>query len=306
MLNLKNEDFRKLETLFKVGNTEVNQVRISHLNQLCVVKIQKVNSIEEANSMSRECYSLASNSHSNIVKLIGCTLVGNERNLTSVMIFLEYCSQGPLNEHFNTFRDSINEDTIYYYLFQAVEALSFLQEREVSHRDIKPENILITDNGKTLKISDLGCCTKIDASTLTLKGTANYLSPKLRKRHELNQENAEYKVHHNSYKSDVFSLGLIILSMLQEGFNNTQYNRLDNLENLICEKVGKIKNQFFRQLIIKMLEFDEDRRMDFIELKDFLHQNHVILPEHFCQKCMKYCPSLTFRYIRGASFVVKK
>ena len=62
-----------------------------------------------------------------------------------------------------------------------VEALIYLQERNIIHRDIKPENILISDLERFhVKLCDFGWSTHtIDEQRTTFCGTVDYVAPEL-------------------------------------------------------------------------------------------------------------------------------
>ena len=62
-----------------------------------------------------------------------------------------------------------------------VDALLYLQERNVIHRDIKPENILIADlDLMHIKLCDFGWATHtINEARTTFCGTVDYVAPEL-------------------------------------------------------------------------------------------------------------------------------
>ncbi len=65
-----------------------------------------------------------------------------------------------------------------HILFQILDALSFLHERQIIHRDIKPSNILITRNGSAVKLIDFGVSDTDDYVTFKQPaGSMAYIAP---------------------------------------------------------------------------------------------------------------------------------
>ena len=115
-----------------------------------------------------------------------------------------------------------------------IEGMAFLQSKNITHRDIKPENILIKlDEIKNvqIKIADFSE-SKLDipnstVHNMTIKGTPSYLSPEL-----FYSWMSRNPLDHNSYKSDVYSLGLTLLELgLLEKLLTGDKRRLKELEN---------------------------------------------------------------------------
>ena len=67
------------------------------------------------------------------------------------------------------------------WVLQLCDALAYLHAKQIIHRDIKPANLLVTHNGKNLKLIDFGCS---DADAFTVlkgpAGTASFAAPELR------------------------------------------------------------------------------------------------------------------------------
>ena len=121
------------------------------------------------------------------------------------------------------------ESQLISILKQLTDALLFLQrDKQISHRDIKPENILVFKNG-IYKLSDFGEAEKnaIDDRQKTLRGTELYMSPLL---HDGLLNNADYIVH-NTFKSDVFSLGCCLIIAACLDFD-------------VIKEIRKLKNVF--------------------------------------------------------------
>ena len=151
-------------------------------------------------------------------------------------------------------------------------ALLFLQnEKKISHRDIKPENILIFKDN-LYKIADFGEAkeTKISKQLNTLRGTELYMSPLL---YGGLKENVD-DVKHNPYKSDMFSLGYCFIYAASLNFNVIHEIRsVTNMRKLYDTLKKYLKQNYsekFITLLIKMVDLDEEKRIDFEDLDKIL------------------------------------
>ena len=162
------------------------------------------------------------------------------------------------------------EGEIINILKQVVSALSYLQKKNIAHRDIKPQNILLFQ-GNIFKVADLGEARNVNDvnnKQMTLRGSELYMSPSLYARHKFNRKDA----FHNAYKSDVFSLGFSILYAMNLNLrvieNIRELNNMKIIINSIKKDMGKkIYSEKLMKVIYKMIEIDENKRYDFIELE---------------------------------------
>ena len=163
------------------------------------------------------------------------------------------------------------ENELWHIMNQLIDAFSFLQTEKLSHRDIKPQNILLFKYDK-IKLCDFGEAKKIINSGLdTIRGSELYMSPSLFQ----GLQQKLRKVKHNCYKSDVFSLGMSILLGATLNFD-ILYSIRKNENSLKVKElfVDSLKsNGYSNKLIntlILMLEQEEDKRPDFIQLQDYV------------------------------------
>ena len=128
-----------------------------------------------------------------------------------------------------------------------------MQEKGYMHRDIKPENILVFhDDEIKFKICDFGLAIRNhDFASETIAGTYQYASPKLKYKFK----NKSIKCYGNTFKDDVFSLGITVMEMCL----------LQPCKD-ICGGLKRIEKEYGYELckiISKMVNPSEVKRIDF-------------------------------------------
>ena len=165
------------------------------------------------------------------------------------------------------------EGELYEITRQLIKTFSLLQKNNITHRDIKPQNILIVNN--VYKICDFGEAKVTEGNSVirqTIKGTELYMSPILFR--ALNKR--QNYIIHNTYKSDVFSLGMCLFLAATLTFRSLYEIRelkdMNMIKNIL-EKYLIVKYSYnFVNILFKMLEINENLRPDFIELDMDLYQ----------------------------------
>ena len=156
-----------------------------------------------------------------------------------------------------------------------VYSFNELQKEKISHRDIKPQNILICKNN-IFKIADFGEAKELkqnnpNTDMQTIRGTELFMSPILFQGMRLRRLNS---IEHNTYKSDVFSLGFCFVFASTLTFNSLYDIRevydMGKIELSIRKYFNKRYSDKYIKLILGMLEIDENKRMDFIELNKYI------------------------------------
>ena len=166
---------------------------------------------------------------------------------------------------FFTERDLINIIT------QLIIVCSQLQKNNIAHRDIKPQNILI--NNGLYKLSDFGEAIVFKKNGIILqniRGTELFMSPVL----FFGLKNKYEKVKHNAYKSDVFSLGLCILLAATLNYDSIcqirEVTDKNQIKNVIMYFLSHRYSLNLISFLLTMLEIDENKRPDFIQLESML------------------------------------
>ena len=168
-----------------------------------------------------------------------------------------------------------SEEELIIILKNLIYTFAELQRNNISHRDIKPQNILLCKDN-SLKIADFGEAKEarnrnnIDTIRQTIRGTELYMSPILFDSLKTKKRKGKY-ILHNSYKSDVFSLGFCILLAATLKVDSLYVIReiqdMIILSNEIHKFLRKRYSEKLINVIISMLEIEEKNRFDFIELE---------------------------------------
>ena len=163
------------------------------------------------------------------------------------------------------------EYELYHIISQLVKTLSLMQLHNVSHRDIKPANVLIMKG--VYKICDFGEATIINGNGVVIqnvRGSQLFMSPILfyAYNHNITQ------VMHNTYKSDVYSFGMcILLAASLSGYTLYDIREILNIKEVSKIIITKLRNRYsmnFINLLLQMLQIDENLRMDFVQLENYI------------------------------------
>jgi len=166
-------------------------------------------------------------------------------------------------------------NSLFYQEFELVEifknlirTFSLLQNQNITHRDIKPQNIMLV-NGK-FKICDFGNSRILKKSNIIIqkiRGSEMFMSPILFKSYR----SGIPSVKHNTYKSDVFSLGMCFF--LAATLSYTALSKIREVYKI--ELISKTVNHYLSKrysknlinLLLTMLQVDENKRPDFSQLE---------------------------------------
>ena len=162
-------------------------------------------------------------------------------------------------------------------LKKLVSVLCYFQKNNIAHRDVKPQNILICSDNM-YKLTDLGEAKNVvDTSELsTLKGTQLFMSPNLYL--VLKYDGSDVKVKHNPFRSDVFSLGYCFLYAMSLDLKMIKLLREETAMVDVFSIIKRFGIEYkystkFLNIIYKMIETDENKRVDFIDLENELNKN---------------------------------
>ena len=166
------------------------------------------------------------------------------------------------------YRQYYKEKELFSIMKQLIKTLSLLQKNHITHRDIKPQNILITKG--CYKISDFGearILVRTGIIVSRVRGTELYMSPILFNgfRLKLNQ------ISHNTFKSDVFSLGMCIFFASTLTLNSLcdirELNDMKQIKDQLKKYLSKRYSFKLINILEEMLQLDEINRPDFIALE---------------------------------------
>ena len=178
---------------------------------------------------------------------------------------------------------SFEESEVIYILNSLVSQMALLQIHGIANRDIKPMNVIIVEDNEKInnfyfKIADFGsgCILENPAKNMIPCAsigeiTEKYASPEALK--AFSDDETFEKQLYDPFKSDVYSLGLTILSLL--GFS------LENYKTKDCK---------LKEILQKMLEIYPEDRADFQEIKKYMSNlmKYAKKPTKISSACQKW------------------
>jgi predicted Ser/Thr protein kinase len=177
--------------------------KIDRVVAIKTIAIQGVTADEEGEYRERfvrEARAAGKLSHPSVVTIYD---VGEQEGTQAPYIVMEYIEGTTLDSLISNSAEKPIPRTL-DLVKQVAEALDYAHSQGIVHRDIKPANIIVTPDGRA-KITDFGIA-KLAVTQLTMPGeaigTPSYMSPE-----QITGEQVDGR-------SDLFSLGIILYSML--------------------------------------------------------------------------------------------
>lgn len=146
---------------FKIGSGRFGKVYTAVNNstgELLAVKVQPLAAHDRKSvaKLVEELKILEGFKHPHLVHYYGMEVLEDE-----LLLFMEYCSEGTLEQLSNSTESGLPEEHVRPYTRQLLDGVAALHDRGVIHRDIKGANIFLTQDSMSLKLGDFGCAVRL-------------------------------------------------------------------------------------------------------------------------------------------------
>lgn len=169
---------------------------------------------------------------------------------------MEYSDYQPLNEFLRQNKEFFQfELNLKTFVAKLINIVAYLHNQKIVHRDIKPKNILISNDGKQLKLIDFGVARKLENIDIMFspQGDFQFRSP------ECNIEGGYNE------KCDIWACALVIFTLVSGKKITTR--KIEKKEYNI-EKDFKNFSSEFLIVLKKMSEKNPDLRISAQEILD--------------------------------------
>jgi serine/threonine protein kinase len=288
LYNFNSQNYSIIKVLGKGSNGKIYLVQDMQTQQRFALKSMLIDNemdLKEKEEQYNLIYRLTyENPELKIVNIYGLEVRKVDKFNTFLNVLMEkgeYDWETEISRRIKT-KNYYTEDELFYILSNLVATFAILQQKGVSHRDVKPQNILCFGNNE-YKICDFGEAkykdrmkfgnnfNNLDSSNQTIRGTEMYMSPIL---FRAVKSRPDSLTKYNSFKSDVFSLGLCFLYAgsldLNVLFKVRDVLDMQRISIIVNQYLGRLYSQEFIGLLIYMLQVDEKYRPDFIELNSWI------------------------------------
>lgn len=223
-LKAATDDFSSSNKLGQGGFGTVYKGLLSDGKEVAVKRLSR-KSWQGLEEFKNEVILIAKLQHRNLVRLLGCSIEGDEK-----LLVYEFMPNKSLDMYiFDLDKRAQLDWCTYVSIIDGIaRGLVYLHEDSrlrIIHRDLKPSNVLL-DHEMVAKISDFGmarifCENQSSANTRRVVGTYGYLAP-------------EYAMGGLfSVKSDVFSFGVILLEIIS-GKRSSRFCLTEHAQTLLA------------------------------------------------------------------------
>ncbi|KJH40435.1 protein tyrosine kinase [Dictyocaulus viviparus] len=242
-------------------------------------------------SMIHEAQLMSHYAHRHVIQLYGVAC-----DHYPVMIVMEYCPGGNLQDHMHKFKNRVLIPERILLLWEACKGMRYLHSKGCVHRDLAARNCLISELGY-IKISDFGLSKIAEELEMLKKGEdksepqiehipLRWMAPETLRRPQL-----------WSTKSDVWSFGILIYEVFNDGEKPWVNDEPKRIATHIRDTGQDIKGrmpdlplltpQLVKQLVAKIWVLNPDIRptMDdlYKQLKAFNQSDFMVILISSCQ-----------------------
>ena len=203
--------------------------------------------------------------HPGICRL--CTMVADTRFF---LLVIELCEAGDLFGVVVKSQTGLAEEDARSYFVQIISAVDYCHSHGVYHRDMKLENVLITEGGRTTKITDFGFAKDTGLHSMPKTrdiGTRAYMPPEML---DTQADGTSY----DGAAVDIWSLGVMLYVMVAVRYpfgDNKSRELIENIRNVRYSfperSEGAICNRHLRELLAAMLVADPRDRITIADIR---------------------------------------
>lgn len=190
-------------------------------------------------------------------------LLGHNFACSDRIIYYFDCYEEPLIYLFTKYVENhtyFEEHYLTYLSKSLIKTCSLLESKRIHHGNLKPHHLYLNKDRKVV-ISDFPFLGMINFDlhytnhTSLIQGVNGYSAPEA-------PEGYNYNFNYRKHKSDVFSVGLILLQAYYLG----PVNKISTDQNLMLDHLNRIQYPWLKLLLQQMLDFNFKSRACFSEL----------------------------------------